>query len=102
MRFTTLSSYHLNDVCLLDVLVLGFCYSNLTWKTGRIELASTITLVLKSNQLTKCVSLIYNFLRRGACILEKAKTTVRNQTVGFKRCSASFFKRKTRECNIAL
>ena len=33
-------------VCLLDNLMLGFCYSNLTWETGGLEPASTITLVL--------------------------------------------------------
>ena len=42
-------------VCLLDELIL-FCYSDLTWKTGGFELASTITLVLQVNQLTKCAS----------------------------------------------
>ena len=89
-------------VCLLDVLVLCFCNSDLTWETGGIELGSTITLVLQANRLTKCASSLYNFVRRGIYILEKAKSTVRNQTVGFKRWSASFLKRKTRECNIAL
>ena len=43
-------------VCLLDELILGFCYRDLTWKTGGFELASTITLVLQVNQLTKCAS----------------------------------------------
>ena len=42
--------------CLLDNLILGFCYGNLTWETGRFELTSTITLVLQVNQLTKCAS----------------------------------------------
>ena len=32
------------SVCLLDELILGFCYSDLTLETGRFELASTITL----------------------------------------------------------
>ena len=32
-------------VCLLDELMLGFCCSDLTLKTGWFELASTITLV---------------------------------------------------------
>ena len=41
-------------VCLLDELILGFCYSNLTLETGEFELTSTITLVLQANQLTKC------------------------------------------------
>ena len=39
----------LNDdamfACLLDKLILGFCYRDLTWETGGLELASTITLV---------------------------------------------------------
>ena len=43
-------------ICLLDELILGFCYSDLTWATGRDELASTITLVLQANRLTKCAS----------------------------------------------
>ena len=60
MRFTTLSNYHfdwlINDamsVCLLDELILGFCYSDLIWETGGFEFASTITLVLQANRLTK-------------------------------------------------
>ena len=40
-------------VCLLDELTLGFCYSDLTQETGEFELASTITLVLQANRLTK-------------------------------------------------
>ena len=43
-------------VCLLDELVLGFCYSDLTLETGGFELASTITLVLQANRLIKCAS----------------------------------------------
>ena len=35
-----------------DYLILGFCYSNLTWENGGFELASTITLVLQVNRLT--------------------------------------------------
>ena len=42
--------------CLLDELILGFCYSDLKWETGGFELASTITLVLQANQLTNCFS----------------------------------------------
>ena len=34
------------NVCLLDELILGFCYSDLTLETGRFELVSTITLIL--------------------------------------------------------
>ena len=37
------------NVCLLDELILGFCYSDLTLETGGFELASTITLVLQTN-----------------------------------------------------
>ena len=40
-------------VCLLDNLILGFSYSNLTQKTGGLELPSSITLVLQVNRLTK-------------------------------------------------
>ena len=43
-------------VCLLDELILGFCYSDLTLETGGFELALTITLVLQVNQLAKCAS----------------------------------------------
>ena len=43
-------------VYLLDELILGFCYSDLTLETGGFELASTITLVLQADQLTKCDS----------------------------------------------
>ena len=43
-------------VCLLDELILGFCYSDLTLETGGFELASTITLVLQVNWLNKCAS----------------------------------------------
>ena len=41
---------------LLDELILSFCYSDLTWKTGEFELTSTITLVLQANRLIKCAS----------------------------------------------
>ena len=43
-------------VCLLDELILGFRYSDLTLETSGLELTSTITLVLQANQLTKCAS----------------------------------------------
>ena len=46
-------------VCLLDDLILGFCYGNLTWETGEFEHTSTITLVLQVNQLTKCASHLF-------------------------------------------
>ena len=43
--------------CLFDdELILSFCYSDLTLETGGFELASTITLVLQTNRLTKCAS----------------------------------------------
>ena len=43
-------------VCLLDELILDFCYYNLRWETGGLEVALTITLVLQANRLTKCAS----------------------------------------------
>ena len=43
-------------ICLLHELILGFGYSDLTLETGGFELASTITLVLQANRLTKCAS----------------------------------------------
>ena len=43
-------------VCLIDSLILGFCYSNLTRETGGFEPTSTITIVLQSSQLIKCAS----------------------------------------------
>ena len=63
-----LSNYHLIElpfdwllddamfVCLLDELILAFCYNDLTWETGGFELASTITLALQENRLTKWAS----------------------------------------------
>ena len=45
-------------VCLLDELILGFCYSELTLETGGFELVSSITLVLQANRLTKCRNVI--------------------------------------------
>ena len=43
-------------VCLLDELILGFCYSDLTLETSGFKLESTLTIVLQANRLTKCVS----------------------------------------------
>ena len=43
-------------VCLLDQLILGFCYSDLTLETNGFQLASSITLVVQANLLTKCAS----------------------------------------------
>ena len=40
-------------VCLLDEWILDFCCSDLTWVAGGFELASTITLALQVNRLTK-------------------------------------------------
>ena len=48
-------------VCLLDNLILGFLLQDLTRETGGFELASTITLVLQENRLTKCASQIRTF-----------------------------------------
>ena len=36
------------SICLLDNLVLGFRYNNLSRETGRLELATTIILVLQA------------------------------------------------------
>ena len=41
-------------VCFLDDLIVDFCYINLSLETG--GLASTITLVLQANRLTKRAS----------------------------------------------
>ena len=51
----------IDDVILIFCLFtwwfeFGFCYGNLTRKTGQLELASTITLLSQANRLTKCVS----------------------------------------------
>ena len=43
-------------VCVLDELILDFCYSDLTFETGGFELASTIILVSQANRLTKYAS----------------------------------------------
>ena len=43
-------------VCLLDELILAFCYSNLTLETGGFELTSTITLVLQASRLVNCAT----------------------------------------------
>ena len=42
-------------VCLLDDLILDFLLQRLQ-ETGEFELASTITLKLQANRLTKCAS----------------------------------------------
>ena len=46
----------LGFICLLDDLMLGFCYSNLTRETSGLELAPTITFILQVNRLTTCAS----------------------------------------------
>ena len=46
----------LSFACLLDDLIVGFCYSNLTLETGGLEITSTFTLVLQAKRLTKCAS----------------------------------------------
>ena len=62
MRFTNLSittwltADDVMFVCLLDELILGFCYSDLIWETVGCELVSTITFVLQANRLTNCPS----------------------------------------------
>ena len=43
-------------VCLLDEMMLSFCYSNLTLETCQLELPWTITLALLANRLAKCAS----------------------------------------------
>ena len=50
-------------VYLLGESILGFCYSDLTLETGGFELASTITLVLQPNRLTKCSSVWHSPIR---------------------------------------
>ena len=47
---------------LLDELIVGFCYSDLTWKTGGFELSLTITLYYKQTpKWNHRQSLIVNF-----------------------------------------
>ena len=59
MRFATLFERLIDDamfVCLLDELILGICYNDLTLETREFELASTITFALQANRLTQCAS----------------------------------------------
>ena len=49
-------------VCLLDELILGFCYSDLTWEIGGFEVASTFTLVLQANRLSVLGTPNYNLI----------------------------------------
>ena len=46
-------------VSLLDELILGFGYSDLTLEIGGFELASSITLVLQVNRLTMVVTMVF-------------------------------------------
>ena len=43
-------------VCLFYELILGFCYSDLTWEIGGFEVTSTFILALQANRRTKCAS----------------------------------------------
>ena len=54
----------LSFVSLLNDLILGFCYRNLTWETSGLELALTITLILQADQLTKYTKRMFYFLCR--------------------------------------
>ena len=63
MRYTTLSNHYLSDWLMMQCFflylmnwILGFCYSDLTLENGGFELASTNTLALQVNRLTKCAS----------------------------------------------
>ena len=56
-------------VCLLDELMLGFCYNDLTLETGGFELASTIILVLQVNRLTKRASHLVKCDSNQVCFL---------------------------------
>ena len=74
-------------VCLLDELILGFCYSNLTLETGGFELASSITLVLQANRLTKCAIkslLIKTFWKVTIAILMVLRSVARCGIIGVK------------------
>ena len=49
-----ISIWLIDDV--MWILIIGFCYSNLRRETGGLAFASTITLVLQANRLTKGAS----------------------------------------------
>ena len=51
-------------LCLLDDLILGFCYSYLAQDTGELEFVSTIALLSQVNRLTKCASQPRGLLRQ--------------------------------------
>ena len=57
-------------ICLLDNLILVFCYCNLIRETRGFELPSVIILVLQANQLTKCASHIPPCVRKISKFME--------------------------------
>ena len=62
--------------CLLDNLIRGFCYNNLSRKTGELELASTITLVLQANRLIKFASHPYSSEPTSQLLYNRLKSTL--------------------------
>ena len=61
-------------VCLLNELILGFSYSDLTLETGGFELASTITLVLQANRILKIINMTFLsllFTQHGSSVSSK-------------------------------
>ena len=65
LKISIITMWLIDDVKLIFVyllfdLIQGFCYSYLKLETSGLELASTIILVLKANQLTKCASHLIN------------------------------------------
>ena len=54
LPFWLIDDAMLVSVCLLDDLILNFCYNSLSLETGGLELTSTITLVLQATRPTKC------------------------------------------------
>ena len=53
------------------MILAFFCYSNLRRETGGFELASTITLVLQANRLTKCASHPFRCAGHPSTFMEK-------------------------------
>ena len=77
-------------VCLLDELILGFCYSDLTLETVGFELASTITLVLQANRLAKCADNLVLF----SVAIHKSRGEKANReklSIDPQRCNFNFF-----------
>ena len=65
LKISIITMWLIDDVKLIFVyllfdLIQGFCYSYLKLETSGLELASTIILALKANQLTKCASHLIN------------------------------------------